>query len=207
MKEDQKEIYYLLGPNRAALESGPYLEAFKARNLEVLFLYEAVDDFVMSNLREYGEKKLVAIDQSDLKLEDTPEPAGESLDADTTKKLCLWIRDRLGDKVAEVSGSSRLVDSPAMALNADKMMSAQMRRMMRAMNRDEEMPLKVNLEINPRHTLIRRLNDVHESKPELAQMIVEQVFDNALIAAGLLEDARPMVERIYRILETAADSK
>ena len=204
MKEDQKEIYYLLGPNRAALESGPYLEAFRARNLEVLFLYEAVDDFVMSNLREYNGKKLVAIDQSDVKLEDAPTPAGEGLDEDATRKLCLWIRDRLGDKVAEVSGSTRLVDSPAMALNADKMMSAQMRRMMRAMNREEDIPLKVNLEINPRHTLIRRLNEVRESKPELAGVIVEQVFDNALISAGLLEDARPMVERIYRILESAA---
>ena len=204
MKEDQKEIYYLLGPNRAALESGPYLEAFRARNLEVLFLYEAVDDFVMSNLREYNGKKLVAIDQSDVKLEDAPTPAGEGLDQDATRKLCLWIRDRLGDKVAEVSGSTRLVDSPAMALNADKMMSAQMRRMMRAMNREEDVPLKVNLEINPRHTLIRRLNEVRESKPELAGVIVEQVFDNALISAGLLEDARPMVERIYRILESAA---
>lgn len=204
MKEDQKEIYYLIGPNRAALETGPYLEAFKARNLEVLFLYEAVDDFVMNNLGEFDGKKLVAIDQSEVELEDAPAPTGESLDEDATKKLCLWIREQLGDRVAEVSGSTRLVDSPAMALNADKMMSAQMRRMMRAMNRDEEAPLKVNLEINPRHALIRQLSDVREAKPELAGMIAEQILDNALIAAGLLEDARPMVERIYKILEKAS---
>jgi len=204
MKDDQKEIYYLIGPNRPALESGPYLEAFKARNLEVLFLYDAVDDFVMSNLGEFDGKKLVPIDQSEVELEDTPVPAGEGLDEDATKKLCLWMRDQLGDRVAEVSGSTRLVDSPAMALNADKMMSAQMRRMMRAMNRDEEAPLKVNLEVNPRHALIRQLAEVKDSKPELAGMIAEQILDNALIAAGLLEDARPMVERVYKILERAA---
>lgn len=207
MKEDQKEIYYLIGPNRAALESGPYLEAFKARNLEVLFLYETVDDFVMNNLGEFDGKKLVAIDQSEVELEDAPAPTGESLDEDATKKLCLWIRDQLGDRVAEVSGSTRLVDSPAMALNADKMMSAQMRRMMQAMNRDEEAPLKVNLEINPRHALIRQLAEVSEAKPELAGMIAEQILDNALISAGLLEDARPMVERIYKILETASEKE
>jgi TNF receptor-associated protein 1 len=55
---DQKEIYYLIGPNRAAIESGPYLEGFKARNLEVLFCYESVDEYVMNNVREFDGKKL-----------------------------------------------------------------------------------------------------------------------------------------------------
>ena len=91
-----------------------------------------------------------------------------------------------------------------MALNADKMMSAQMRRMMKAMNQGDDAPIKVNLEINPRHSLIARLNEVRETNPELGTMIVEQVYDNAMISAGLLEDARTMVDRIYRILETAA---
>jgi len=205
MKDGQKDVYYLIGPNREAVESAPYLEAFKARNLEVLFLYEAVDDFVMSNLREYKEKKLVSIDQSDVELEDAPPPPSEGgLDEDATKKLCLWIRDQLGDRVAEVSGSTRLIDSPAMALNADKMMSAHMRRMMKAMNQGDDAPIKVNLEVNPRHSLIARLNEVRESKPELGAMIVEQIYDNAMISAGLLEDARTMVDRIYKILETAA---
>jgi len=58
MKEGQKEIYYLLGPNRAAIEAGPYLEGFKARNLEVLFCYEAVDEYVMNNVREFDGKTI-----------------------------------------------------------------------------------------------------------------------------------------------------
>jgi TNF receptor-associated protein 1 len=205
MKDDQKDVYYLIGPNRDALESAPYLEAFKARNLEVLFLYEAVDEFVMSNLREYKEKKLVSVDQSDIELEDVPPPPSEgALDEETTKKLCLWIRDQLGERVAEVSGSKRLIDSPAMALNADKMMNAQMRRMMKAMNQGDDSPIKINLEINPRHPLVARLNEIRETNPELGGMVVEQVFDNAMISAGLLEDPRTMVDRIYKILETVS---
>ena len=74
MGAEQKEIYYLVGPNRAALESGPYLEGFKARNLEVIFCYEAVDEYVMSNVREFDGKKLTAADHSDVKLSDLPKP-------------------------------------------------------------------------------------------------------------------------------------
>jgi TNF receptor-associated protein 1 len=76
MGSEQKEIYYLVGPNRAALESGPYLEGFKARNLEVLFCYEAVDEYVMNNVREFDGKKLTAADHADVKLPDLPKPEG-----------------------------------------------------------------------------------------------------------------------------------
>ena len=78
---DQKEIYYLVGPNRAAIESGPYLEAFRARNLEVLFCYESVDEFVMNNAREFEGKKFVAADHGDVKLADLPKPPEGALSA------------------------------------------------------------------------------------------------------------------------------
>jgi molecular chaperone HtpG len=106
MKEGQKEIYYLLGPNRAALEAGPYLEGFKARNLEVLFCYEAVDEYVMNNMHEFDGKKLAAADHSDTKLEDLPKPPeGETLTADETKALAKWLKETLGERVAEVKAS------------------------------------------------------------------------------------------------------
>ncbi|MDR2863282.1 MAG: molecular chaperone HtpG, partial [Puniceicoccales bacterium] len=73
MKPEQKEIYYLTGPDRATLENGPYLEAFKSRGLEVLFLYEPADDFVMNHLGQFKEKALTAADQADLDLGDAPE--------------------------------------------------------------------------------------------------------------------------------------
>ncbi len=202
MGSDQKEIYYLIGPNRAAIESGPYLEGFKARNLEVLFCYEAVDEYVMNNVREFDGKKLTAADHADVKLADLPKPEG-ALSEDDTKALTTWLKTTLGDRVAEVKASDRLVDSPALALNADKFMSPHMRRMMKAMNKDgADTPLRVNLEINPRSAVMKRLFETHTASPDKAKLVAEQILDNALISAGLLDDATPMVARLYKLLET-----
>ncbi len=199
---DLKEIYYLVGPNRNAIESGPYLEAFKARNLEVLFCYEPVDEYVMNNVREFEGKKLTAADHADVKLTELPKPEGALSDADT-KALTTWIKDTLGDRVSEVKASDRLVDSPVLALNADKFTSPHMRRMMKAMNKDgAESPLRVNLEINPRHAVIKRLFENHVASPEKAKLVAEQLLDNALIGAGLLDDTTAMVARLNKLLET-----
>ncbi|MEM9159988.1 MAG: molecular chaperone HtpG, partial [Verrucomicrobiota bacterium] len=206
MKEEQKEIYYITGQNRESIESGPYLEGFKARGLEVLFLYEPVDEYVMGNLAQYDEKQLVSADTGDVKLEDAPKPEVEgALDEKETEALCTWLKDTIGETVQEVKASDRLVDSPAMALNPDAMTS-QMRRMMRSMNQDQApMPLKVNFEINPGHKLMINLNAQRESNPDLAKLVALQTFDNALVAANLMEDPKDMVSRMYEILEQAAD--
>ena len=202
MTGDHREIYYLVGPNRTAIESGPYLEAFKARNLEVLFCYEAVDEYVMNNVREFDGKKLTAADHADVKLSDLPKPEGALSDADV-KTLTKWMKDTLDARVAEVKASDRLVDSPVLALNADKFMSPHMRRMMKAMNKDgAETPLRVNLEINPRHAVIKRLFETHTTSPEKAKLVAEQLLDNALISAGLLDDATAMVARLNKLLES-----
>jgi len=202
MGAEQKEIYYLVGPNRAALESGPYLEGFKARNLEVIFCYEPVDEYVMGNVREFEGKKLTAADHADVKLSDIPKPEG-ALSEDDTKKLTAWLKETLGARVEEVKASDRLVDSPALAINADKFMSPQMRRMMKAMKKDgADEPVKVNLEINARSAVMKRLFETHTAAPEKAKLVAEQILDNALISAGLLEDATPMVARLYKLLES-----
>ena len=202
MGADQKEIYYLTGANRTTVESGPYLEAFKARNLEVLFCYEPVDEYVMNNVREFDGKKLIAADHGDVKLTDLPQADG-ALSADDTKTLTTWIKESLGERIAEVKASDRLVDSPALAINADKFMTAHMRRMMKAMNKDgADMPQRVNLEINPRSAVMKRLFETHTTAPEKAKLVAEQILDNALISAGMLEDATPMVARLYKLLES-----
>ncbi len=201
MGSEQKEVYYLVGPNRAALESGPYLEGFKARNLEVVFCYEPVDEYVMGNVREFDGKKLTAADHADVKLSEIPKPEG-ALSEDDTKKLTAFLKESLGARVEEVKASDRLVDSPALAVNADKFMSPQMRRMMKAMKKDgADEPVKVNLEINPRSAVMKRLFETHTTAPDRAKLVAEQILDNALISAGLLDDATPMVARLYKLLE------
>src|SRR5471032_678713 len=200
---DQKEIYYLIGPNREAIEAGPYLEGFKARNLEVLFCYESVDEYVMNNVREFDGKKLTAADQADIKLADLPQSTEGALGGEAVQSLSAWMKETLGERVAEVKASDRLVDSPALALNADKSMSPHLRRMMKAMQKDgADSPLRVNLQINPRHAVIKHLSELQTSSPDKARLVAEQILDNALISAGLLEDTNKMVQRLYKILES-----
>jgi molecular chaperone HtpG len=202
MGGEQKEIYYLTGPNRAAIESGPYLEGFKARNLEVLFCYEAVDDYVMNNAREFDSRKLIAADHADVKLSDLPRPEG-ALGEAAVQELTGWLKTTLGERVAEVKASDRLVDSPILAVNADRFTSPHLRRVMKAMNRPgADSPLRVNLELNPRHAVIRRLHEMHTANPDRAKLVAEQLLDNALIGAGLLDDPSAMVARLNKLLET-----
>ncbi len=202
MKDGQKEIYYLVAQNRAAIESGPYLEGFKARNLEVLFCHEPVDEYVFNNVREFDGKKFLAADHADVKLDDVPQQ-GEALPEAEAKELAKWLQDTLGKQVAEVKTSDRLVGSPALATNADKFMTAQMRRMMKAMKKDDsaDEPVKVNLEINPRHAVIKKLAALRTSDSDKAELVAEQLLDNSLIAAGLMEDPSRMLARLNKLLE------
>jgi len=200
MGGEQKEIYYLLGPNRDAIARGPYLEGFKARNIEVLFCFDGVDEYVMQNVREYDGKKLTAADRSDIQLSNAEQREG-GLDAEASEALVAWLKETLGERVGNVKVSERLVDSPVVALNSDPMMSPQMRRMMKAMNPEAAAaPIKVDLEINPHHIIITRLATSRDATPEKAKLIAGQLLDNALIAAGLLEDPSAMVARLNQLL-------
>lgn len=205
-KEEQDSIYYLIGDNRAAIEAGPYLEAFQARGLEVLFLTEPIDDYVVRSLANYQEKKLVSADRADLDLGEATTPEeGEPLADDRIEGLCAFIREEIGDeRVEKVEAGSRLVGSPAAALNPDEMMSAQMRMMMQAMNPDEPAPpVKVQLEINPRHDIVKKLDAARDANPDLAKLVVAQLFDNALLAAGLLDDKKSLITRGYDLMNQA----
>ncbi|MCR5183104.1 MAG: molecular chaperone HtpG [Opitutales bacterium] len=206
MKDSQKEIYYLLGSCRDAIEKGPYLEAFKSRGIEVLFVYEGADDYVLSRLGRFADKTLVSADSADIDLSEVPlaDTEGEALPEEEMKGLCDWFAETVGkEKIASCAAGSRLVNSPAVALNQDKFMSAQMMRMMRAMSKDAgNAPMTpVKIELNPRHPLIHKLATARTASPDLAKLIAEQIFDNTLVAAGILENPRDMTARIYQLLE------
>ncbi len=208
MKESQKDIYYLHALSRSAIETGPYLEAFKARGIEVLFVYEAIDEFVMSYLVNFKEKKIVAADQADLDLGETDKaPEGQSLSESEASDFTAWLRQSLGERVGKVETGKRLVESPVIALNNDKMATPAMRRMMKAMHQEQghEPLVKMDLEINPRHKLIQKLNALRTANPEKAKVLAEQLADNAMLAAGLVEDPRVLVNRLHQILEFAAE--
>ncbi len=207
MGAEQKEIYFINGPSREAIEAGPYVEAFRARDIEVVFALEQIDDFVLTNLAEFQEKKIVSSDSGDLSLPgDDPKGEGEELSADAAGELCGWLKTVLGDRVGEVKVSRRLVSSPAVA-TTEAGMTSTMQRMLAAMNREnggEASGAMLKLEINPRSPLVHRLDALRASEEEFAKTVAEQLLDNALIAAGMLADPRNMVERMNKLLAKAA---
>ena len=202
MKEGQESIYYLVGPSREQIEGSPYLEAFKARGLEVIYFMDAVDEYVVESLGEFDGKKLVSIRHGGVELEDQ-DTEGESLSEEQTTALCDFLKEELGDQVTSVSSGKRLVENPVIALVPADGMSPQMRQMMKAMDENFKDEVKVELEINPRHPLVRKLSEAKDANPELAKLVSRQLLDNALIAAGLLEDARDTVSRMNTLMEKA----
>ena len=202
MPSDQKEIYCLLSPNRAAAESSPYFEVFRERKYEVLFLYDPWDEFVMDHLREFEGKPLRPAEKADLNLNDTSKKEG-ALSEEAAKSLAQWLKETLGDKVGEVRSSLRLVESPAVVVEADKFMTSSMRRIMKAMKKDgDDLPsAQQDLEINPSHPIISRLDAMRQKDAALAATVAEQLLDNARVAAGLLDDPRTMLNRLNQLLE------
>jgi molecular chaperone HtpG len=214
MADGQKEIYYINGPSRTAAESGPYVEAFKKRDIEIIYTLEPIDDFVMNHLGEFDGKKLVSADRGDLDLSEIKSTAEEKvknaepgLETEVVESLTKWIKDVLGKRVKEVIASQRLVDSPAIVVNPDGFMTSTMERVMQAaqLEKGEAIPdaSNKNLEINTGHPLIKQLSILRGTDEEFAKNVVQQIFDNALIQAGLMVDPRQMVERSYKILERA----
>ena len=110
--------------------------------------------------------------------------------------------NRLATKWAKCV-SKRLVESPAVVVDADKFMTASMRRIMKAMKQGAEAdaPVKHDLEINPAHAILSRLDAMRQKDAPLAASVAEQILDNARVAAGLLEDPRTMLTRLNQLLE------
>lgn len=204
-KEDQGEIYFLSGDSRTGIETLPYLEAFKSRGIEVIYLTESGDDYVVRNLREFSGKKLVSGDSDTVELPDPVEtPAGEALSGEALEGLCAFLKDKMGDAADDVLAGNRLVDSPLAALSPEHAPTAQMREFMKAMNPDQPAPpVKVRIEINPRHPLIHQLAAARTENPELAELVARLLLDQALLTAGFLEDRASMVNRGYSLMETA----
>ena len=212
MNPDQEEIYYINGPSRAAIEAGPYTEMFRKKDVEILYTMEPIDDFVLSHLGEFEGKKLVSADRADLSLQDDDSSDQESgaesekLDKKTIDALISWLKKTLDGKVADVCVSKRLVDAPAMIVNPDGYMTSSMERVMAA-GRSEKGLLggvgKKNLEINSSSHLINRLAELMNSDEPFAAEVALQIYDNAMIQAGLTVDPLEMVKRNYRILGKA----
>ncbi|MDB6130848.1 MAG: molecular chaperone HtpG [Verrucomicrobiales bacterium] len=207
MGSEQKEIYYILAPNREAAESSPYYEGFASRKSEVLFLFDPWDEFVMDHLREFDGKPLQSAEKATIQVESSG--TQESLTKEEGEALSKWAKEILKDDVNEVKPSERLVDSPAIVIDSDKFMTSTMKKMMKAMKKDGPgLPeSKYDLELNLKHPIISKLNKMRSTDEKLAEEVVRQVLDGARVAAGVMEDPRLMLKRLNSLLERVLEPK
>ncbi len=203
MPSDRKEIYFLAGHDRASLDKNPNLEYFKQNGIEVLLLTEPVDSFVISSVGVYEEKQLVSAEKADLELEELSSD-GEVLTDDQAEAIIAKFKEVLGDRVADVKVSKRLVDSAVTLVSGEGSMDAQTERLMKMMNQEFQ-GAKKTLEINSSHTVLlnlsKRLSE-NEGDPLLG-IVVEQLFEGALLISGQLESPGDFVSRMTELIEKA----
>ena len=187
---DQKEIYYITGTSRSAVENSPHLEVFKKKEIEVLFMTEPVDEFILSGFGEYDKKKLKSIAQGDIDLgtEEEKKIADEQKKETSGKykKLIKKVQDSLKDYVKEVRLSDRLTDSASCLVTDDGDMNPQMERIFAAMNQPVPETKRI-LELNPDHPVIETMNDLFaadKKNPKLADYS-ELLYDQALLTEGI----------------------
>jgi molecular chaperone HtpG len=213
-KPDQQEIYYLFAQSRDAILSNPHLEIFKRKGLEVLYLYDPIDEFVMESMNKYKEYDLVSVEKVNLekidKYADQEEKEeAEKLSGEDVKvfdKLLRRMKDILGEKVTDVVESKRLTTSPSCLVSPDGTMTSGMQKIMQLMNKDMTVPKRV-MEINKDHTLVRNLLTIYKkdvNDPHFTR-VTEQLFESSLLLEGYLNDAHMMVNRIEDLLENSTD--
>jgi molecular chaperone HtpG len=203
MKEAQEHIYYLLSPTLAAAKNSPHLEAFRAKGVEVLLLTDAVDNWVVTSLREFGGKRLQSVAQgpADLgALEDQAEKAAHEQASADFAGLLAKLKEILAGQAWDVRVSSRLTTSPSCIVANEPASEISLVQRLRGSG----LPNQPILEINPKHPLVERLNR-NLDDPRLADW-AWVLFDQAVLTLGaIIEDPAAFVTRLNDLLTALAE--
>ncbi|KAG1708254.1 hypothetical protein DVH05_024937 [Phytophthora capsici] len=216
MKDWQDSIYYIAAENAEACEKSPFMEKMRAKGLEVLYFVDALDEYMVSHMSEYDGRKLVSITKEGIKFGDEDESLTkkrEQLYADKYVALTTALKTLYGDKISRVTMSQRVVDSPAVMVTSQWGYSANMQRIMKAQtfaSGEKNSPMygagSAILELNPRHPIVSKLNELimSDSEKKETKDLAWLLYDTALINSGFdMADTNHFSERVHRIMKTS----
>ena len=203
MKDGQKVIYYIVGEDPKSVLRSPHLDYFHSQGTEVLLLTDPMDSFMLMGLHKYKEFELKNVSQADVDTTQKPkEQAEEEKIPDTDfNTLIDYFKQVLGDRVTDVRASNRLYQSVARLADADNTVNADLQRVYRYLGKEFEVPKKV-LELNPSHAVLKNLLKL-DAGSDLQNIIIEQIFDSALLVEGLHPDPSSIASRVQQIIEAA----
>jgi len=211
MKEGQKDIYFITGESKKAVENSPFTEGLKKKSLEVLYMTDPIDEYMVQQLKEYDGKKLVCITKEGLKIdEDDDEEKKKAEEAKVANEnLCKVVKDILTDKVEKVIVSSRIVDSPCVLVTGEHGWSAYMEKIMKAQAlRDNSMSTymvsKKTMELNPNHPIVVELRKkVDEDKSDkTVKDLIWLLYETSLLTSGFnLDEPAQFAARIHRMIK------
>jgi len=205
MPENQTVIYYATGKDQASVERLPQMELLREKNIEVLYLFDQVDEFTIDALKEYNEKKFQSISRGDLKLDDIDTPEAKKNTENIYKEnesLIQAIKELLKGKIADVKISNRLKSSAVCLVSDDKGISLSMEQILSEMNQSMYKASRI-LEINPNHDLFTTLQNLHQTAPdsEAFKDYCELLYVQALLIEGILpEDPIAFANKVSNLM-------